>query len=164
MGENEEENDAERILHEVKMRQISRDQHRLRYTKMSAMNLMTDNFREWIFQETKDLLIVIEILKKAKLKGITDELTIHETRIKQIQKSYSKKIILPMRHLERGGSGAKHEEEHCRKFRIALDNAFGLILELRSIRQVLDTFVLAFASFGVAQEATGEGEASKYVT
>jgi len=125
---------------------------------------MTDNFREWIFQETKDLLQVVDLLKKANVQGITDEMKTYETRIKQIQKSYAKKVILPMRQLERGSSGAKHEEEHCRKFRIAIDNAFGLILELRNIRLVLDTFVAAITSLGIAQEAAKEGEAKKYVT
>jgi hypothetical protein len=131
---------------------------------MDAMNLMADNFREWIFQETKDLFEVIGVLAKMNVKGITDELKIYEARIKQIQKTYARKIILPMRQIEKGGSGAKHEEEHCRKFRTALDNAFGLMLELRSIRLVLDTFETAILSIGATQEATKKGEATKYVS
>lgn len=160
MSEDEDEDESMRILREVKMRQISRDQYRLRYAKMNAMKLMVDNFREWIFQETKDLLEVINVLNNANVQGITDELKIREARIKQIQKTYLRRVILPMRKLERGGSGAIHEEEHCRKFRIALDNAFGLILELREIRLVLDTLIAGISSVGGAQK----GEPPKYVS
>lgn len=119
-------------------RRRNRDQVYLRTSKMNAMTILAYGFREWIVQEAKDLLMLIETLRKMNNQGIIAEISFHEGRIREIQRTFMKKTIAPMKKVGQGGTGAKNEEEHCRKFRIALDNVFGVILELQEIRKSLD--------------------------
>lgn len=155
----DEEDELLRTFKQVNRRRRNRDQWLLRSPKMSAMNLMADGFKEWILQESKDLLEIAEALKNSN-KGIANEVDSYELRIRKIQKTYMKKVIVPMRKLEKGGSIAlNEEEEHCRKFRIALDNVFGVVLEMREIRSILDGITVALFSV-----QTQKAESQKYIS
>jgi hypothetical protein len=154
----DEEDELLRVFKEVNRRRRNRDQYFLRSPKMNAMNLMEDGFREWILQETKDLLEMADVLRRAN-RGIIAEVNGHEVEIKCIKSTYMKRAISPMRKLEKHAGIPLHEEaEHCRRFRSAIDNAFTVILRLKEIRALLDA--LTVASFSVEAK---KNEAKGYV-
>jgi hypothetical protein len=64
-----------------------------------------------------------------------------------------------MKKFARGSSGARNEEEHCRQFRIALDNVFAIILELCRIREQTNAILATIPTLKRAQE----GETPAYV-
>jgi hypothetical protein len=123
------------------------------------MKILAEQLREWIIEETKDLLILIGALKNRQNQGITTEIVPYEKRIKEIQRTFLRKTISPLKKLGQGSSSAKTEEEHCRKFRIALDNVFGQILELREIRESLDAITTAVFSM-----ESQRGEPQQYIS
>lgn len=135
----------ETTLKQVNSRRRNRDQVLLRVCKRNAMKILADDLREWITQEAKDILIVIEILKATKNPAVLAEINPHEVKVKEIQNNFVRRVITPMRKFAKGSSGAKNEEEHCRQFRIALDNVFGMILELQKIREQTDIHATVFS-------------------
>ena len=150
------ENDDEilKTLEEIRERRRNRDKYYLRLSKMQAMRNLAEDFKEWIFQETKDLLIVLEILKSTGNQGIMAEMDVYEKRIKEIQRTYIRKVITPMKKIGRGSSGVHTEEEHCRKFRVTLDTTFGVILELQKIRENLETMVITISYIATGTSAS----------
>jgi len=152
---NEEDNNAlvETSLRQVNSRRRSRDQVLLRVSKKNAMKILADDLRDWITQEAKDTLIVIEILKATQNPSVLNEINPCETRVKEIQRTFARQIIAPMKRFARGSSGARNEEEHCRRFRIVLDNVFALVLELCRIREQTDAILATIPSLSRVQES-----------
>jgi hypothetical protein len=66
-----------------------------------------------------------------------------EERTIEIQRTFARQVITPMKRFARGSSGARNEEEHCRRFRAALDNVFATVLELTRIRDQTDAILTA---------------------
>lgn len=124
----------ETTFRQVRGRQIGRDQI-FRYSRAKVMENTCSDLREWITEEVKDLLIVLDIFKLKGNPNIRAEMGECEKRVKEIQRGFPQQVIAPMRKIAKGSSGAKNEEEYTRKFRSALDNAFGVALELRKIRE-----------------------------
>ena len=106
------------------------------------MALLATNYREWFYAEIKDVLSVIEILKKIVSHAtVLRRLEIIERRIDQINRSYMRKVIRPLSILAKGVSGANTEEEHNERCKAAEDDAYRLIVEARGYRYELDIMV-----------------------
>ncbi len=132
------------IYEKIIKRRGQRDQLYLRKSKMDAMRNFSEDWKEWIFQETKDLLIIIDRLKRLGNPGLTQAVNEIETRIRDIQSDYSRKIISPMKRYSKGKKACKNEEEHFRFFRNIVENAENIVLELQSIRSNLSDMALVF--------------------
>jgi gamma-glutamylcysteine synthetase len=124
----------EMTFRQVRARQIGRDQV-FRYSRTKVMENTCSDLGEWITQEIKDLLIVLEIFKVKGNRNIKAEMNDCEKRVREIQHTFPRQVIAPMKKIAKGSSGAKNEEEYARRFRSALDTAFGVVLELRKIRE-----------------------------
>jgi len=124
------------------VRRSYRDGLYLRKPKIDVMQRLASDYRDWFYAEIQDLLAVI-----GKLRPIVAHPTVNvrlqavETNVRNISQTYMKKAINPMKRLAGKASKAKTEEEHYGMFKIALDNAWGLIVELRGIRHELDIMV-----------------------
>lgn len=134
----EDEEDPSTIIYQqVIGRRKARDLIKLQTAKMDAMKILWGRLNEWILEETKDILIFIDALKRTNNSAILPDINPCEARIKKIQRTYFRKIITPMKKFDKVRSESS-EEEHCREYRAALDNTFGLIIELRQIRETID--------------------------
>jgi gamma-glutamylcysteine synthetase len=129
---------AELQYRQVKVRQRNRDQV-FRWTRMKVMENTCTDMNNWLTEECKDLIILMDIFKVKGNPNLKADMLECEKRILEIQRTFPHQIIAPMKKIAKGSSEAKNEEEYARKFRVALDNAFGVALELRKIREKTDT-------------------------
>ena len=136
-----EENEFFDTLKLVDRRRAERDQIYLRKCKMDAMRNFADDWKEWILQETRDLFIVIERIKSLGNPVWTQAVDRLETRVREIQTTYSRRVISPMKTYSRGRSSSRDEAEHFQKFRFAMEKAECLVLELKNMRTTLESIV-----------------------
>lgn len=136
----------QRVLKEIRGRKFVRDQMYLKKTKMSVMIMLEHDFKEWIIQEIKDQLILVDKLKNSNNYGICQTATEFEVSIKRIQKDQSS-VCGQMKKYGNGRSRSKNEADNFSKFRKVFGNAELIINELRSYREVLDR--LAFAQINI---------------
>lgn len=127
-----------KILRLIDRRRAERDQTYLRKCKMDAMRDFRADWGEWITAETRDLLIIIDHLKKM---GLTDAVEEVEKRVKEIQSTCNKDVLLPMKKFMDGKSKSKSEADHFQNFRSAMEKAERVIVELKNKRQILEGMV-----------------------
>jgi len=138
--------ELQKLIKEISVRKYNRDQMYLKKTKMSVMITLEHDFKEWIIQEIKDQLILVEKLKNSTNYGICQTAIELEEPIKKILKDQSR-ICAEMKKYGNGRSRSKNEADNFLKFRKVFENAELIINELKSYRDILDR--LAFAQINI---------------
>lgn len=132
-------------------RRAFRDFERLRAPKRAFLRNFADDTQEWVLQEIKDELIVIEYLKAYNIAAVNMTILPIEAKVKEIRKSYVRKVISPIRKIEK--AKMRDEKEHWMRFRQIIEPAIDLIEELLSNRPLLEAAV---------NQSAGADAASKF--
>ena len=140
---NDEMPDQDALFHQemqaIVGRRIRRDMEFLRMPKRAFFRGLADDTREWVTQETKDTTIIIEWLKSHDDQSVNFVVEPIEKRVAEIRKTYMRKVIAPIRKAEK--SKVRDEAEHWLKFRQVLEPTVDLVLELWSMRRILEALV-----------------------
>ncbi len=119
-----------------------RDVLYLRKSRIDTMQRLASDYREWFYAEVKDLHVIVDTLKS--LIGhstVATRLGQIETEVIEIEKSYMKKGINPMKKIAGKETGPRTEEEHHTMFETAMHDVWLFILKLRSFRYELDLMI-----------------------
>jgi len=131
----------EEIRKEITSERKDRDSYYFVATRRKTLSLFASDIREWITQETKEQLRFIEATRE-KDTLFSSYATQIESRVKEIQKRYIKKIIFPMEKLSKGEVEAATESELCQKMMQSIESAYSIVLELLEYRTKLDALYL----------------------
>jgi hypothetical protein len=124
----------------VEKRRPHRDLAYLHTPNVSVATLLVNNWKNWIITETRDLLEIIEILERSDNPAVPTIVEPFEQRLTEIQEKCGK-ILSPMNMISRGRSGARNEAERFQKLRFAIEGVESIILELQTIRRILEAIV-----------------------
>ena len=124
----------------VERRRPHRDLAYLHTPNVSVATLLFSNWRNWIITETRDLLEIIEILKRSDNPAVLTIIEPIEQRLTEIQEKCGR-ILSPIKKVSNGRSGARNEAERFQKLRFAIEGVESIILELQTMRRILEAIV-----------------------
>lgn len=145
--------ELEKIMKEIRTRKFNRDQMYLKKTKMSVMIILENDFREWIVQEIKDQLILVDNLQHSSNYAISETAKELEKPIREISKTHSRLCGAAKRY-GKGGSKSRNEAENFQKFRKHVEDMELIINELKVYRELLDR--LAWAQINLFEPDTSK--------
>ncbi len=116
-----------------------RDMMYLRKTRMDMMQILVSSYQDWFYAEILELKTIAQRLESiVKHPTVSQRVRTIKSNLAIAERDYRRKAIKPIKKLALRASGAKSEEEHYSQFKLALEGAWKMILELRGIRYELD--------------------------
>jgi len=128
------------LIQIVEKRRPHRDLAYLHSPNVAIATLFYNNWSNWIIQETRDLLQIIEIIKRLGNPALLLVLKPLETRLTEIQEKCGRNLS-QMKKISKGTSGAKTEADRFQTLRLAMDKVELIILELYTMRRILEAIV-----------------------
>lgn len=129
-----------KIQREIQSERADRDEYYIRTTRNRMLKDFAQQSREWLLEETRDLLEIIKAMKNLENPMLVAYATAIEKRILEIRKNHNRKIISPMISMSKRKSSSTTEAEHYDKIFHLMENTSTIIQEILDYRIKLDSF------------------------